>query len=435
MPSRPFHYCELGSAACISWLRRALRRAAEGSGGFAWSQVAQLGANDHSHPATPAHTEPRITWSDGSSSHVCHYTATRYDRLTVKQVHRELLIDFADPGGIGGTTTGSSLPRSRNPGAPELTTPARPPRGGRPRLPSRPVPFPRWQASRYEEPGWAPGDWLAVLSAVVARPDSGEPRLGVELGGDHVLDVGRQRGVRRPGLKSERPPGPPCRARAVPCPLTTADRDHAASANPAPGAGYHALFRALVSLTQYIRSVFQHLRRGHPAVAHRSGFSARRASDRPDGRRLPRNSSLFAVEGYLRIGVCEQEHAATGVQITVGNECLCPTAEERVMAEYVHVLTTIDSDDDRGELAPRIAGAYLAARTQTIGPVRSSHRGHGKADSSRELCLPDSASSGFLGAGIRRNPGQFRRGQAPGDDLVIGSPTDPANVVEPLIRR
>ena len=89
---------------------------------------------------------------------------------------------------------------------------------------------------------------------MVARPDRGEPRPGVvELGGDHVPDAGLQRGARRPGLKSERPAGPPCRARAVPCPLTSADRDHAASANPARGAGYHALFRALVSLTQYIR--------------------------------------------------------------------------------------------------------------------------------------------------------------------------------------
>ena len=88
-------------------------------------------------------------------------------RLTVKQVHRELVLDFADPGGIGGTTTGSSLPDHRDPGAPELATPARlPPRGRRPRLPSRPVPFPRWQCPdvRYEEPGWLPGDWRAVLS-------------------------------------------------------------------------------------------------------------------------------------------------------------------------------------------------------------------------------------------------------------------------------
>jgi hypothetical protein len=39
-------------------------------------------------------------------------------------------------------------PDHRDPGAPELATPARPPpRGGRLRLPSRAVPIPRWQAS------------------------------------------------------------------------------------------------------------------------------------------------------------------------------------------------------------------------------------------------------------------------------------------------
>ncbi len=65
----------------------------------------------------------------------------------------------------------------------------------------------------------------------------------------------------RPGPESERPAGPPCRARAVPCPLTSADRDHAASANPARGAGYHALFRALVSLTQDIRLIGRQLDR------------------------------------------------------------------------------------------------------------------------------------------------------------------------------
>ena len=32
---------------------------------------------------------------------------------------------------------------------------------------------------------------------------------------------------------------------SIPCPLTSADLDHAASANPARGSGYHALFRAL----------------------------------------------------------------------------------------------------------------------------------------------------------------------------------------------
>ena len=75
--------------------------------------------------------------------------------------------------------------------------------------------------------------------------------------------------IRRPGLKSERPAGPPCRAQAVPCPLTSADREHAASANPARGAGYHALFRTLVSLTQYIRYVRRPSRSAQPSVPPR----------------------------------------------------------------------------------------------------------------------------------------------------------------------
>ena len=48
-----------------------------------------------------------------------HRLATRSNRLTVKQVHRELILDFADPGGIGGgTSTGSSVPRSPGPWRP-----------------------------------------------------------------------------------------------------------------------------------------------------------------------------------------------------------------------------------------------------------------------------------------------------------------------------
>src|ERR1035441_3977279 len=53
-------------------------------------------------------------------------------------------------------------------------------------------------------PGWPSGGaglgdrrLAAPAAVVVAVPDRGEPRLGgVELAGDHVLDVGLQRGVR-----------------------------------------------------------------------------------------------------------------------------------------------------------------------------------------------------------------------------------------------
>ncbi len=107
-----------------------------------------MAANGHHHPATPSHIRRRNACPDGTSSLVWHHPATLRNCLTVKQVHRELVLDFADPGGIGGTTTGSSLPRSPGPWRPELATPARPPpQGGRPLLPSRPVPCPQWQAS------------------------------------------------------------------------------------------------------------------------------------------------------------------------------------------------------------------------------------------------------------------------------------------------
>ena len=78
-----------------------------------------MAANGHSCPATPSYVQPRNTWPDGTSSFVWHHPATPRPRLTVKQVHRELVLDFADPGGIGGTTTtGSSLPRSPGPWSP-----------------------------------------------------------------------------------------------------------------------------------------------------------------------------------------------------------------------------------------------------------------------------------------------------------------------------
>ena len=77
-----------------------------------------MAANGQSCPATPSYVQPRNTWPDGTSSLVWHHPATPRPRLTVKQIHRELVLDFADPGGIGTTTTtiiGSSVPRSPGP--------------------------------------------------------------------------------------------------------------------------------------------------------------------------------------------------------------------------------------------------------------------------------------------------------------------------------
>jgi len=59
--------------------------------------VAQLAANRHRRPVTPSYTGPRNTWSESTPSLVCHHPATQRTRLTVKQVHRESVLDIADP--------------------------------------------------------------------------------------------------------------------------------------------------------------------------------------------------------------------------------------------------------------------------------------------------------------------------------------------------
>jgi len=48
-------------------------------------------------PQSPSHTQPRNTCSDGTSSHVRHHPATLRLRLILKQVHRESVLDIADP--------------------------------------------------------------------------------------------------------------------------------------------------------------------------------------------------------------------------------------------------------------------------------------------------------------------------------------------------
>jgi hypothetical protein len=76
-----------------------------------------MAVNGHRRLAIASHCGPRNTWPDGTSSLIGRHPATLRNCLTVKQVHRELVLDFADPGGIG-TTTGSSLPRSPGPWRP-----------------------------------------------------------------------------------------------------------------------------------------------------------------------------------------------------------------------------------------------------------------------------------------------------------------------------
>ncbi len=61
--------------------------------------------------------------------------------------------------------------------------------------------------------------------------------------------------------------------------------------------------------------------------------------------------------------------------------------ERVVMAEYVQVLTTVDSDDDGVRLGRGIVEARLAACVQIIGPIRSLYWWEGKVDDSREWQL------------------------------------------------
>ena len=57
------------------------------------------------------------------------------------------------------------------------------------------------------------------------------------------------------------------------------------------------------------------------------------------------------------------------------------------MAEYVQVLTTVDSEEEGVRLGRSIVGARLAACVQIVGPIRSLYRWQGKVDDAREWQL------------------------------------------------
>jgi len=57
------------------------------------------------------------------------------------------------------------------------------------------------------------------------------------------------------------------------------------------------------------------------------------------------------------------------------------------MAEYVQVLTTVDSEDDGVRLGRGIVDARLAACVQIVGPIRSLYWWQGKVDDAREWLL------------------------------------------------
>jgi periplasmic divalent cation tolerance protein len=57
------------------------------------------------------------------------------------------------------------------------------------------------------------------------------------------------------------------------------------------------------------------------------------------------------------------------------------------MAEYVQVLTTVDSEDAGVTLARGIVEERLAACVQIVGPIRSVYWWEGRVDDSREWQL------------------------------------------------
>jgi periplasmic divalent cation tolerance protein len=60
---------------------------------------------------------------------------------------------------------------------------------------------------------------------------------------------------------------------------------------------------------------------------------------------------------------------------------------EQVMAEYVQVLTTVDSEEAGLQLGRSIVSARLAACVQIVGPIRSLYWWQGKVDDAREWQL------------------------------------------------
>ena len=76
------------------------------------------------------------------------------------------------------------------------------------------------------------------------------------------------------------------------------------------------------------------------------------------------------------------------------------------MAEYVQVLTTVDSEESGGQLGRGIVEARLAACVQIVGPIRSLYWWQGKGDDAREwqvLMKPNAERLPALEAHIKAN--------------------------------
>lgn len=57
------------------------------------------------------------------------------------------------------------------------------------------------------------------------------------------------------------------------------------------------------------------------------------------------------------------------------------------MADFMQVVTTIDSEDAAEQLARGITGARLAACVQIVGPIKSLYWWHGEVEDAREWQL------------------------------------------------
>jgi periplasmic divalent cation tolerance protein len=68
------------------------------------------------------------------------------------------------------------------------------------------------------------------------------------------------------------------------------------------------------------------------------------------------------------------------------------------MADFMQVVTTVDSEDAAEQLARGITGARLAACVQIVGPIRSLYWWHGELDETREWQLMIKTTSGRLSA-------------------------------------
>ena len=66
------------------------------------------------------------------------------------------------------------------------------------------------------------------------------------------------------------------------------------------------------------------------------------------------------------------------------------------MADFIQVVTTVDSEEAAEQLARGITGARLAACVQIVGPIRSLYWWHGQLEDAREWQLVVKTTSARL---------------------------------------